>query len=302
MYSPGVEEISEWLMEEMIAWVEETGGYVTEQEIVEWSAHTFMELTRAGLEKSTYDEPETMTMRIELVDDVWTPNQDDFLTLDSNLFTYDQLLIDLDDAFTSILGFDASGYLQAIFDVYFKGETEGFVEQGIGTAEDGLAIYNRNLDAQIENLSILGNVSEEVAAGYREAYGEIYANLKYEVGEAVQLDENTYEVTVTYEKMYVMDKVTPAFREGIAALANEWSAQAEETGSAPSGDEMADQMFKLQLECMDAAMSQLTYGEPAEFVIRVEWSEEEQLWIPNVDQYIELEYCLLDYENMRLSY
>ena len=77
---------------------------------------------------------------------------------------------------------------------------------------------------------------------------------------------------------------------------------AEETGSAPSGDEMADQMFKLQLECMDAAMSQLTYGEPAEFVIRVEWSEEEQLWIPNVDQYIELEYCLLDYENMRLSY
>ena len=302
LYSMGIEEMEGWILDRLYALVEEKGYYVNESDINEWSAKLVMDLMADGVEKATYSEPKTMMFRIGLVDETWTPNEDDFLELDYALLNADQLLGNLERGFEALLGFDAGSYMQAILDMFFKGDITGFVEQEIGTAEYGEAIYQANLDAQVDNLRIFGNVSEEVEEGYRKHYADLYANLRYEVLEAVQVDEDNYDVTISYQKMYFMDKMTPVYREGLALLTEQWNAVAKETGSAPSGDEIADQMFKLQLACMEEAMSQVTYDETETFVIRLEWSEDEQLWKPNEEQYIEFEYCLLDFENMRLSY
>ena len=89
-------------MEEVNSMVEEwtaamTAGEAmpTDEEMNEQIISKYKDCFVDALANVTYDEPATATLRIELVDNVWTPNEDDVMNLEMSFF-------DMEDAMNSL--------------------------------------------------------------------------------------------------------------------------------------------------------------------------------------------------------
>ena len=65
-------------------WTE--GDAPSEEEMMHQIVLTYKESLEAVLAEVQYNEPQTMTVRIELVDNVYTPNTDDVAELEKVLF------------------------------------------------------------------------------------------------------------------------------------------------------------------------------------------------------------------------
>lgn len=77
------EVTNEWMTSETVP---------TEEEMYAVVLDYLKESFEAALENVTYDEPAETTMRIELVDDVYTPNEDDVMNLEMVLFDIEDMM------------------------------------------------------------------------------------------------------------------------------------------------------------------------------------------------------------------
>lgn len=68
-----------------------TGSEPTEQEMMDTLFLTLRDCMQAALDTATYEEPKTTTIKVELIDNVWTPNQDDLVNFETILFDFEGL-------------------------------------------------------------------------------------------------------------------------------------------------------------------------------------------------------------------
>lgn len=192
--------------------------------------------------------------------------------------------------------FDASAYLTAILDNSYYNNPTAIVEQEIGTEEEANAIYEQGIDAQMEAMLTGVTISDELSKEYRQFYKDLYSSVKYTVGEATEVDENTIEVTVTYEKMNVFDKAMVTYTAKVDELAAAWTQAALNNEEVPSDEAMNEEIFAVLKECMSAALAEASYDAPATLKIRVELAD--NVWTPNQEDLLKLEYALFDFEGL----
>lgn len=83
------------MVEEWTAAMTAGGEMPSEEEMNEQIISKYRDCFVDALANVTYDEPATATLRIELVDNVWTPNEDDVVNLETVFF-------DMEDALNAI--------------------------------------------------------------------------------------------------------------------------------------------------------------------------------------------------------
>ncbi len=188
--------------------------------------------------------------------------------------------------------FDASAYVKAILDNSYKNDSTAFVEQGIGTAEEAAALYKEGIDAEMNAMSTV-SLSEELQAEYRKFYEDMFANVKYTVGEATEVDDSTIEVPITYERMNLFGTAMTTYEAKAGELIVQWS-EAALTGTAPSEAEMTDLLFAALFESMQEGFANATYSEPATTTIKVELVD--NIWTPNQEDLYNLELLLFDFD------
>ena len=256
----------EKLKEEQIALLEAQTQEAVDEVLYAFGGEAMVECMKDELAKVSYAAPETMVMRVERVEDVWTPNAEDVAALDEALYdngNFEELTF-----YDGMLGeFDAGGYMLAIMDAFFKGETEDFVAYGLGTAEEALAIYNANLDNHVEKFKQLKNPDEESIARFRENCEEICGKMSYRVRYVVPMKEDTYDVYLSIDRVWVMYDITETYRN-----------------------------YADINERMGLALEDVSYSDEQVHCIRLNLSED-GIWAPREKAFVELEHMMVDYHN-----
>lgn len=201
-------------------------------------------------------------------------------------------------AFAACTGeeFDAGAYLKAILDNSYYGDATAIVEQEIGTAEEAAMLYEQGIDAQMNAMFTGVTLSDALSAEYRQFYKDLYSSVRYTIGEAAEIDENTIEVTVTYERMNLFVNAMTAYETKITELVEAWTQAALNNEEVPSDEAMNEELFATLKECMTTALAEVSYEEPADLTIRIELADDE--WKPNQEDLLKLENALFDFEGL----
>lgn len=197
---------------------------------------------------------------------------------------------------TGCAGFDASGYVNAILSNAYYNDSTAIVEQGAATPEEALAVYEAGMKEKLDVTLADAPVSEELYQEYVHLYKDLYANAKFTVGEAVKVDDETFEVTVSYEKMQIFAEAIADYEVTVAEFVNKWTESTLSGEEKPSDEEMNDYLFTKFKECIGEALTEVSYAEPQTAVIRVELHE--NVWIANQEDLSELENALFDFESL----
>ena len=167
--------------------------------------------------------------------------------------------------------FDASGYVKAILDVSYKGETAKYMELTNSTEEEANEIYQGNLEYNMNEFSTMP-FSDEMQQNYEQLFKDMMSKTKYTVGEARETENKNYEVDVTIETMNIMDDAT---YEEFITKSEEYGQQVQNDvangGTMPSEDEIQMKIFEIYYNLLrEKVDAGLTYEEPQVVTVRVE--------------------------------
>lgn len=161
--------------------------------------------------------------------------------------------------------FDASAYMKALLDNSYKNDSTEFVRQRLGTAKEAAALYEEGIDAELDIVVTTVGITEEQAESFREVWIDLLAGAKYTVGEAEKQDDGSFVVNITYEQMKVFEPTLTEYRAVATKMAEDLAA----TGEYPSEEVMDDAVIALR-DCLQNAVANVTYAEPATITIRIE--------------------------------
>lgn len=186
--------------------------------------------------------------------------------------------------------FDASGYLSAILDNSYKGDSKALVDQKIGTAEEAAKVYEDGIDAEMSAVLPAGSgISSELEGEIREVFKEMLSKVKYTVGDAEKQSDNSYVVTVTYEQMKIFEPTMTQYLAEVEAMGAEWGADPE---SAPSEDEMMEAIYTSLKDCLKSNLANVQYAGSATTTVRIELAN--NVYTPNQSDIEKLETLLFD--------
>lgn len=150
--------------------------------------------------------------------------------------------------------FDASGYVKACLDANAHGEFAAYAEI-TATSEDEVAQqYNDMLDQEIAYLDAY-NISDEKKEQFRELFINLYKNFKYEVGEAVKNDDDSFSVPVTTYKLIVFKDI---MSEGETYM-TDYVQQEIDAGRTPTEDDIYAIAVDYMYEKMSERLESLEY-------------------------------------------
>lgn len=193
---------------------------------------------------------------------------------------------------------DPAGYVDANLDLIFQGDisqASEYINASAGELED---VYNTGIQVFVDTY-LLGDM--DVASAYTETYDylmkEIFAVMRYEVGEAKQVEKNTYEVLVTYQPVDVFTKFIPIIEEESSKIqkalnSGMYGAKKEEAQISALQDYLNVAYEKLQM-----AYLELQYGEKEEMIMVVKVQNDGTMEVLDngINQFIEL---ILDLDNL----
>lgn len=183
---------------------------------------------------------------------------------------------------------DASGYLQAMLDLSYKGDSAAYVEMGLGTAEEADSLFERGIDSEMSFFKEKLNMSEELEADFRNLFKEIYGKAKYTVGEAKKQKDGSYVVEITYERLKVFEPALTSYNEKIASLPETWAA----LETAPTQEEMLEDMTEILRDALRESIEGAAYEAQETLTIRIELID--NVYTPNSQDVISLEKALFD--------
>ena len=189
--------------------------------------------------------------------------------------------------------FDASGYVKALLDNSYKGDSAEFVAQKVGTKQQAEELYNQGIDTEMKSLTSQANVSEELQGEFREVLQNIFKNVKYTVGEAAKKDDS-YEVEVKYQKMKIFEPAIESFNTTSQDNINGITEKPENGEESPSEEELNEEIFTLLKDALINAMDNVSFGDEESTVIHVELKD--NTWMPNEADVQNLEKLLFDME------
>lgn len=171
----------------------------------------------------------------------------------------------------------AAEYVRADLELIFQGETQEAKEFLDASSSDLKKVYENGIQSFVENYLIIDTDEE---SGNISAYSyyveEIFRTMKYQVGEAVEKDKDTYEVTVSYQPADVFVRFTEKLQEESAKL-----QQRQEEGQYTGTEEeqkqaMLEEYVTASYELLGESYSQMQYKAAEEFTFTVTRSEKNQ--------------------------
>ena len=171
----------------------------------------------------------------------------------------------------------AAEYVRADLELIFQGETQEAKEFLDASSSDLKKVYENGIQSFVENYLIIDTDEE---SGNISAYSyyveEIFRTMKYQVGEAVEKDKDTYEVTVTYQPADVFVQFAEKLQEESAKI-----QQKQEEGQYTGTEEeqkqaMLEEYVTASYELLGESYSQMQYNEAEEFTFTVTRSEKNQ--------------------------
>lgn len=171
----------------------------------------------------------------------------------------------------------AAEYVRADLELIFQGETQEAKEFLDASSSDLKKVYENGIQSFVENYLIIDTDEE---SGNISAYSyyveEIFRTMKYQVGEAVEKDKDTYEVTVTYQPADVFVQFAEKLQEESAKI-----QQKQEEGQYTGTEEeqkqaMLEEYVTASYELLGESYSQMQYKAAEEFTFTVTRSEKNQ--------------------------
>ncbi len=183
--------------------------------------------------------------------------------------------------------FDAAAYTKAVLDNSYKNDGSGYKELNIGTEEEAAATYEEGLNAVTDSYLYGMNISDEDREEFKAVFADILAGAKYTVGEAVEQEDGSYVVEVSYEQMNVYVPAVDIYMGKVEAMTEEITSLTDE-------EEIINMMLTLLRESFAESFANVTYQEAATTTITV--AIEDNVWMPSSDDLQNLELLLFDAE------
>lgn len=183
---------------------------------------------------------------------------------------------------------DAQAYLTALLDVSYKNDSKIFVDMELGTFEEATAFYEQGIDSEMKAYLANFNVSEELESEFRQLLKDMFAKVKYNVTDAKKLEDGSYVVTVSYEKMIIYKPVKEEYDKVVEGLYKEWS----ESGEIPSDDEINELLNEALKDCIRMTLENAGYEQAATTEVRIDLTN--NVYTPNQEDVIKLEELLFD--------
>lgn len=167
--------------------------------------------------------------------------------------------------------FDASGYVNAVLAQYLKGDITAALELMDDVTEDTLLMqYEQGVTAFVESNVANGvEMDETLKENYIALCKKIFADMKYEVGEAEKTSRSSYDVPVTYQPVDIFEKFAQLLAEEKVRL-TEKVERGEYKGTL---EEINVQMQKEFLEqsygLFEEAYKTMEFGEKTTIVLPV---------------------------------
>ena len=171
----------------------------------------------------------------------------------------------------------AAEYVRADLELIFQGEAQEAKEFLDASSSDLKKVYENGIQSFVENYLIIDTDEE---SGNISAYSyyveEIFRTMKYQVGEAVEKDKDTYEVTVSYQPADVFVRFAEKLQEESVKI-----QQKQEEGQYTGTEEeqkqaMLEEYVTASYELLGESYSQMQYNEAEEFTFTVTRSEKNQ--------------------------
>lgn len=179
--------------------------------------------------------------------------------------------------------FDASGYVKALLDNSYKGDSAEFVEQKVGTKEEAEKLYEEGIDTEMSTMTTGITISEDLEGEFRQVVQDVYKNVKYTVGDATKKDD-VYEVEVKCQKMDIFAPTMEKFYAAIEAY----------DGDTTDEDALNEQVVIMLRDAFKDALANVSYEDEQSVTVRVELKD--KVWTPNEDDIVKLQESLFDTE------
>lgn len=121
---------------------------------------------------------------------------------------------------TGCTDFDATRYVQSCLDATFHGEFSDYMEMTKSTETEARAAYDSLIQSEVDSLEQGYTVSDEQKEKFRGLFTDMYKLCKYEVGEAVKNDDDSFTVPVTTYKLTIFKGMSDAIDQYSTDLIN----------------------------------------------------------------------------------
>lgn len=175
--------------------------------------------------------------------------------------------------------FDASAYIKACLDANTHGEFAEYADITKTSVEEVEALYNKGIDTEISYLDSY-NISDEKREEFRALFVDIYKSFKYEVGEAVRNDDDSYSVPVTTYKLQIFKNI---MSEGEAYL-TDYAQKEVDAGRTPTQEQLEEEALNYMYDTMKANLGALEYGEAVTITVTVSPSQQNSQTVYSVGQ------------------
>lgn len=157
---------------------------------------------------------------------------------------------------------DAKAYVQATLDAGYKADFGEYTKLTDSTEEEAQKLFDGNIDKVTNALGFdaLG-ATEETMDKYGELLKEIFAKVKYTVGDAKETDGG-FEVEVTAEPMEIFTGIQD---ELIAKMQEEVT----KSGKKITEDDVNQLAIDMVHQMLSEKLGEVTYGEPQTITVHV---------------------------------
>ncbi|MCH5265087.1 MAG: hypothetical protein J1F02_04255 [Lachnospiraceae bacterium] len=163
----------------------------------------------------------------------------------------------------SLFSFDASGYTKACLDATLHGDFTEYAEFVDVSVEDAQKDFDETLEMDISRIFNGITLNDDLKQKYKELLKEIYAQCKYEVGEASTNEDGSYSVPVTTQKLIVFKGVAEATDKQLKKFK-------KNSKKSPSMDELTEKYLQLTYDELTKNLKSVTYEDPQVITITVQ--------------------------------
>ena len=140
-------------------------------------------------------------------------------------------------------------YVQAVLDVSYKKQTEGYIEITGASAEEAEQIFEDNLDLTMEQFES-SPMPEELKPKYRELFAQLAGHVSYTVGEAVREEDGSFSVPVKVKPLTLFTDTYETFRQKAQEYADQITDSVMNGEEMPTDEEMQAQVYQIYYDVL----------------------------------------------------
>lgn len=168
---------------------------------------------------------------------------------------------------TGCHSFDADGYVKALLDNTYKGESTALINISKSSDTDVVQIYQNAIDQTCNELLEDVQISDALDEEYHTFVKDMLSKADYQVGSAIKNDDDSYTVTVITHRLDLtvnnaIDEETDAYISELQDKVNSGEATMNET-------ELREQTYTKILQCYEDALAAATYEEGVSHEVQI---------------------------------